>query len=485
MGLGRFRRKLTAMEIGGQSVFNRAAGRYNAASPPSRRRRGEDGWDVIVVGGGPSGCTAAVAAAREGARTLLVEATGVLGGMGTAGLVPAWCPFSDKERIIYRGLAERVFEATKARTPHVAADARDWVPIDPEALKGVYDELLEEAGVTVRFMSSLVGVECGAAGEATALILGSKQGLTAMRAPVYVDCTGDGDLAAWAGAEFEKGGPGGTLQPATHCFALGNVDEYHYRTGPWLHGQNPESPIYAILKSGKYPRIPDSHTCNNLVGPRTVGFNAGHLWDVDNTDPASVSRALPEGRKMARAYRDALAEFHPSAFGGAFVAATGSLLGIRETRRIVGDYVLTVEDYKARRSFTDEICRNAYFIDVHHKAEEAKTFVPGDEKWEKRSLRYGPGESHGIPYRCLTPKGLRNVLVAGRCISSDRATNGSVRVMPVCLATGEAAGMAAALAADRGDGDVHAVDVQRLRRRLLDEGAYLPEPRSEGGSADD
>jgi len=435
----------------------------------------DEGWDVIVVGGGPSGCTAAAAAAREGARTLLVEATGMLGGMGTAGLVPAWCPFSDGEKMIYRGLAQRVFEATKARMPHVAPDALNWVPIDPEALKVVYDELVAEAGVTVRFFTSLVGVECQEPGAAATLIVGSKAGLTAFRAAVYVDATGDGDLAAWAGAEFEKGGPGGTLQPATHCFQLGGVHEYHYRHGPVLHGHNQQSPIYDVLESGRYPLIPDAHMCNNLVAPSTVGFNAGHVWDVDNTDPASVSRAMVEGRRTAAAFRDALAEFHPTAFAGSFVAATAPLMGIRETRRIIGDYCLTVEDYKARRSFPDEICRNAYFIDVHHRADQARTFKPRDTEHEHRTMRYGPGESHGVPYRCLTPRGLRNVLVAGRCISSDRATNGSVRVMPVCLATGEAAGMAAAVAGEKHQGDVHAVDADHLRKRLRDEGAWLPD----------
>ena len=348
----------------------------------------EEGWDVIVVGGGPAGCTAATAAAREGARTLLVEATGLLGGMGTAGLVPAWCPFSDGQKIIYRGLAETVFNATKARMPHVTDDALNWVPIDPEALKAVYDELVTGAGATVRFVTSLVGVDCTAEGAAGTLIMGSKTGLTAMQAAVYVDATGDGDLAAWAGADFEQGGPDGTLQPATHCFALGNVDESAYRAAGTLHPLNPKSPIYGIVASGKYPSIPDIHCCNNLVAPRTVGFNAGHLWDVDNTDPRSVSRAMIEGRRMAADYRDALVEFHPKAFADACVAATAPLMGIRETRRIVGDYVLTKDDYVARRSFPDEICRNAYYLDVHHTAAEAKAFRVHDEKWETRSLRY-------------------------------------------------------------------------------------------------
>ncbi|MEI9999113.1 MAG: FAD-dependent oxidoreductase [Verrucomicrobiota bacterium] len=156
---------------------------------------------------------------------------------------------------------------------------------------------------------------------------------------------------------------------------------------------------------------------------------------------------------------------------------TGSVLGIRETRRIVGDYVLTLDDYIARRSFPDEICRNAYFIDVHHSLKQAAAHI--QERADGiavPTLTYGAGESHGIPYRCLTPVGLRNVLVAGRSISCDRPVQGSVRVMPVCLTTGEAAGMAAGMVTRRGNNDVRALDVGDLRRRLCEEGAYLPEP---------
>ncbi len=428
-----------------------------------------DGWDVVVVGGGPAGCTAATAAAREGARTLLVEATGCLGGMGTVGLVPAWCPFSDKERVIYRGLAEQVFRATKQAMAHVNSEARDWVPIDAEALKRIYDALVTGAGATVLFNTQLCSVETDENG-VSALILGNKDGLAAYRAPIYVDCTGDGDLAAWAGADFQKGDDAtGELQPATHCFVLANVDTYAYLHGPRLH----PAILKQILDSGRYPRIPDMHLCNNLVGPGAVGFNAGHLWDIDNTDPHSVSAALIAGRQLAAEFCAALREYHP-AFANAFLANTGALMGIRETRRILGDYVLTIEDYVARRGFPDEICRNAYPIDIHTAKHEIAQSRQGQLNVMERYENYHPGESHGIPYRCLIPKNLRNVLTAGRAISCDRPVQGSIRVMPVCLAMGEAAGLAAALAA-AGDADVHAVDTLRLCRRLLDEGAYLPD----------
>lgn len=436
-------------------------------------------WDVIVAGGGPAGCTAAAAAARAGAKTLLVEFSGALGGSGTSALVPSWCPFSDKEKVIYRGMAERVLRACNAGMAHVAPDHVDWVPIDPERLKVVYDDLVLSSGAEVLFNTSLAAVECDEQGGVSTVIVSNKRGLSALRAKVYVDCTGDADLSAWAGATFEQGDESGDLMPATHCFVLSNVDEYALRhlhkDGPGLHAKGAGTPIFKILESGRYPLIPDSHICSNVIGPGTVGFNAGHIWKVDNTNPESVSAALVQGRKMAVQFRDALAEFCPRAFANAFLVMTGSQIGIRETRRVVGDYVLTLDDYLRRRSFPDEICRNSYFIDIHHALEDVAKNNAERREGLKHEISYGRGESHGIPYRCLTPKGIRNVLVAGRSISCERIVQGSIRVMPVCLAMGEAAGMAAAHAVRHHDGDVHAVDIQRLREGLKAEGGYLPD----------
>lgn len=428
----------------------------------------EDGWDVLVVGGGPAGCTAAAAAAREGAKTLLVEASGCLGGMGTSGLVPAWMTFGDQEKLVIRGLAEQVFTACKRGTPHMKAESQGG-EIDPELLKRIYDEMVTSAGTKVLFNTQLAGVEMTEPGDVAALLLCNKAGLTACRAKVYVDCTGDGDLAAWAGAEFVKGDEYGEMMPATHCFILSSVDEYAYCYGPSLS----PTTITALLASGKYPEIADMHLCHSLIGPHTVGFNAGHLWDVDNTDPWSVSRALMQGRNIARAFRDGLAEMHP-AFANAFLAATASMMGIRETRRIIGDYVLSIDDYLARRSFPDEICRNAYPTDIHTAKHEIDASRQGQLDVMGRFERYQRGESYGIPYRCLTPHGLRNVLIAGRSISCDRPVQSSIRTMPVCLGLGEAAGLAAALTAVQAPYDVHAVQTEELRRRLCEEGGYLP-----------
>lgn len=437
----------------------------------------DDSWDVIVVGGGPAGCAAAAAAGREGAKTLLIEQTACLGGMGTSGLVPAWTPTCDFEKVIYKGLAEQVFAKAREGVKHIKETDTRWVPIDPERLKRVYDDLVTQNGATVLFNTMLSSVEKNDDGVIDAILITNKAGLTAKKARVYVDCTGDADLCAWAGAEFHKGDDLGTptsLMAATHCFVFSNVDEYAYRFSESLHPGNTHSPMYSILSSGKYPEIPDLHCCNNIIGPGTIGFNAGHVFGVDSTNPESVSQAMIKGRKIAAEFYKALKTEVPATFGNAYLVTTGSLLGIRESRRIVGDYTLTFDDYMDRRSFEDEICRNNYYIDVHGKSKEASSKNLADhEKVETRTFRYGKGESHGVPYRILTPKGLKNALVAGRCVSTTQDVQGSVRVMPCCLTMGEAAGMAAAMSA-KSVGDVHKVDVAKLRARLRECGAYLP-----------
>lgn len=432
-----------------------------------------DQYDVIVAGGGPSGCAAAVAAAREGASVLLIEAAGALGGMGTNGLVPAWCPFSDRTKIVYRGIALEVFEKAKAEMKHVKQGDLDWVPIDPEALKRVYDEIALNAGVTVLFHTQVVDALCREQ-NIDYIAAANKAGITAYRAKVYVDCTGDADLAALAGLEFDYGEEEShEVQPSTHCFMIANVDYFHYRNMPFLHMNNTDSAVYDIARSEKYPLVTDPHCCNSVIGPGTVGFNAGHIWDVDATDPLCVSRAMMEGRRIAYQYHQGLKEYLPEAFGGSFLAATAPSMGIRESRRIIGEYRITIRDYEERRNFPDEIGRNCYFLDVHHSITEREKLLSGESNGQEGWEAYSDGESHGIPYRSLIPKNIKNLLVAGRSISCEHIIQGSVRVMPVCLVTGQAAGTAARLACDTAGNDVRAVDISSLRKILKQNGTYI------------
>lgn len=448
-------------------------------------------YDVIVVGGGPAGCTAAAAAAREGAKTLLVERSGELGGMGTGGRIPFWCGYYDMNAqvIVARGLALRVLENCQAEMDYLRTKlpANRWALdcIDAELLKRVYDDIVVGAGADVLFNSVLASVETDGQSSVGAVLVANKAGLTAYQAKVYVDCTGDADLAAWAGAEFQMGDDKGRLQPTTLCFVLCNIDEDAFRKGPDVHTGDPNSPVHFGTKSDKYPHIIDPFCVHAQIGPGIWGFNTGHIFDVDGLDPMSVSAALVEGRKKAADYLRLFADKHP-AFKNAFLADTAGQLGVRETRRIVGDYNLTIEDRRTLRRFPDEICRNAYGIDIHYQKEQIEALLKAPEGFQAASDKYEkehqcgnvdatpPGESEGVPYRCLCPKGLTNVLVAGRTISTDRPMNGTVRTMACCLNTGEAAGMAAAFAAKAPKVDIHAVDAQRLRARLKEEGAYLP-----------
>lgn len=418
-----------------------------------------DTYDVIVAGGGPAGCAAAAAAAAEGSRVLLIEASGALGGLGTSGMVPAWCPFTDGEKIIYRGLAEKVFRQAKKGVPHEPDDKYDWVTINPEYLIGVYDRLVTGAGADILFFARVAAVEMASDDTVDAVIVADKSGLKAYRPRVIVDATGDGDICAWAGACYLKGDADGVLQKSTLCFSVANVNTQAYLTGPELHtGHNPDSASAQAARTGRYPLL-DTHCCHNLVGPGVVQFNANHIEIKDTTDPAQLSEAMLSGRRTAEQHLEMLKEFRPDAFRDAFVVKTAVIPGIRDSRRIIGDYLFTGDDWRARKSFDDEIGRNCYFIDIH------KTGVP--------HVHYNRGESHGIPYRCLTPAGLRNVITAGRCISADDEAYGSLRVMPPCLVTGEAAGVAARMASLSAKPDSHAVDVSELRTRLRERGQYF------------
>lgn len=427
-------------------------------------------YDVIVAGGGPAGCAAAAAAARNGAKTLLIENTNSLGGMGTNGLVPAWSPFSDKEKVIYGGIASEVFENLKKKMEFIDQTSVDWVPISSEKLKRVYDDLVLQSGADVWFNTFICDAQRNG-DKIDKIIIANKCGISALGAKIFIDATGDGDLAAFAGADFEKGDKDGNLQASTFCFKLANIDTDHFNEAV-LSPESDKTPIYDILKSGKYPEILDEHLCCSMVDEGVLGFNAGHILGMDSSNIDGISKGIMLGRKTAEAYRNALAEFMPDVFGKSCVVSTATVMGTRESRRIKGEYSLTADDYYARRTFPDEIARNCYFIDVHASGKRAAMSVEERKANVGDCSEYGPGESYGIPFRCLIPVGFDNFLTSGRIISCDRQVFGSIRVMPCCLTTGEAAGTAAAIAASN-DSGIHGVDINELRKTLKKNNAYF------------
>jgi ribulose 1,5-bisphosphate synthetase/thiazole synthase len=418
--------------------------------------------DICVAGGGPAGVTAALAAAREGADVFVAEGQASFGGVGTGGLVPAFMCFSDGEHFLADGIGREIYEHMRQVADIPTDDPRHSVSINAEALKRVYDDLMQAAKTGFAFHTQVIGVEAEE-GHVTHAICAAKSGIFAVKAKVFIDGTGDGDVAAWAGAPFEKGDDAGHMMPGTLCSLWSGVD-WERVTGPQ------DRKLEQAFADGVFT-VQDRHLPGMWrVGPGIGGGNVGHTFDVDGTDERSLTQALLWGRKSMIEYQRYYKSY-VEGFEQVHLVATGSLLGLRETRRIMGDYVLNLEDFKGRAVFEDEIGRYNYPVDIHPSSPDVDSFAQFEEEFA--TLRYRDGESYGIPYRILTPQGLDNVLVAGRCVSADRFLQGSIRVMPGCYITGQAAGIAATLSA-AGGGSVHDVQVNQLQRKLKALGAYLP-----------
>lgn len=417
--------------------------------------------DVFVAGGGPAGISAAIAAARQGKRVFLAEAGGSFGGSGTIGLVPSFAQFTDGEHFLADGIGREVFERLYSDPCDYS---RRFKPFSVERLKQVYDEMIVEAGVKFTFFTRLVDV-ISENGLVEAVILTSKSGLFALKAAVYIDCTGDADLVEWAGGETVYGDANGIAMPATLCSLWANIDYKRI-------DQHVTSRLDDAFRDGVFTKedrhIPGIQWSEPKKG--IGGGNIGHVYEVDARDERSLTDAMLEGRRTVREFERYYSEYLHG-YEDMHLCYTADLLGIRESRRVVGDYVLTGADFVARASFDDEIGRYAYPVDIHAMKPDNASFAAFENEY--RTLRYGVGESYGIPYRVLIPKGLTNVLTAGRCVSTDRQMQASIRVMPGCFITGQAAGVAAALASEQ-SGEVRMIAVDTLQEKLRGLGAYLP-----------
>ena len=391
--------------------------------------------DVVVVGGGSAGIAAAVASARNGAKTLLVEQSGCCGGMASRGLLTSIICMTDGKNILADGICREFVERIVADMK-LAEPSYRWQNIHPESVKKIADRMLEEAGVQVIYET--VVTDCAVEnGGLKALKCFAPCGNFAVRGRIFIDCTGDAALSALAGVPFDYGDEDGKVMAPTLCVMYDNVrypDDRRNGIGrkEWVEAEkNHTLPV-------------DEHHFVGFFrnGDGSGSGNLGHIYDTDVLDLFSRSEAWSKGRELALKYHRFFRE-HVKGFEHSSLTFSADMLGVRESRRIVGEYRMTASDYFSRRHFDDDIGSFAYPIDIHSGVNDPAK----QSAVEKNIVRvaYGPGENYGIPYRALLPKNTVNLLVAGRCISTDRAMQSSVRVVPGCMITGEGAGTAAAL----------------------------------------
>jgi hypothetical protein len=451
-------------------------------------------YDVVVVGGGAAGIAAALGAAKNGAQTLLVESAPFVGGELLSGLPIDGCLNARGEWIV-GGVTRELLDACAPLGGYVG-EVFDWrlnygVCFDPEIIKLVIVEALAKHKVTLllQTFAESVAVQDGSV---SGIIARNKSGQHLITAKQFVDCSGDGDLAVWAGAPWEKGGAQGQLQPVSLVFRMGNVDYTKYlqfmRDNPeqFVLAENPvidKTPAQcaaAVQEKGLPFCVLDARS--SLLGEaiaggemfestgifmwptslvrREVGLNATRLSGVDATDSSQLSNALATLTGQVEMCRRFLTERVPG-FADSHLSGVAPRVGVRETRRVLGEYILTGEDVLEGRKFEDGVAKGSHHIDLHGAGKDQERIPVRD------------GRSYDIPFRALIPQNLRNLLVAGRCFSSTREANGSARVMGPCLAMGEAAGTAAALCAFQNENDMRRLDTGVLRRQLKAQGAIV------------
>ena len=438
-------------------------------------------YDVLVVGGGPAGLTSALAAAEDGLKVGLVESRSFVGGNMTIGL-PVLGFLGQKGNQIIQGLPQKFIDRLKARngaSEHRPCPLHMGITlVEPEAVKTVALEMLTEAGVEVMFYTFCVGVVMDH-DRILGIITESKGGREAILGKVVIDCTGDADVAFRAGVPCEKGNQTGGMQPPTLMFCLAGVDTEKLRLSianqPRTYltdfipaeyfGQNNQFIVVGLRELVQRARVEKGL---NIPNDRTIiitGLREGEVWlnmtrvkGVDGTDARSLTMGEIEGRRQIDDIFTYLKSYVPG-FERAYFTKTAPFLGIRETRRIVGHYVMTQEDVLGCRRFDDAIAVASYPIDIHRPGDDGCTLI-----W--------CGDCYDIPYRSLLPTRVDHLLVAGRCISTTHEAMGAIRVMATCMAMGEAAGRAAKMAVREGVSPAK-INVQKLREELVARQAYL------------
>lgn len=454
-------------------------------------------FDVVVLGGGSAGVASALAAARNGARTVLVDAGPMIGGEMLSGIPIDGCLSSRGEWVV-GGIIREIFAECDRMGGYIGPidDHRSLhvVAIDPEVMKLAIVNLVHKAGVSLLLytFAETVVVEDGTV---KGVVVFNKSGRTLLTARVVIDCTGDGDAAVEAGAPWEIGdAPSGNLQPVTMVYRMQGVDTQrllnfvrehpeHFGLAEYKdRGMTVQDAANGLFKQGlpKVFLVADGPLMKKAIADgemyqssmiavtpismarKEVSINSTRIGNLDATQTSQLSRALPDLLDQVWTGVNFMRKYVPG-FENAVFSGIAPRIGIRETRRVMGEYVLTKEDVMQARKREDGIGKGAHELDVH-----------GSGVKHVRSTIKDEG-SYDIPYDCLVPRNVKNMFVAGRCFSSTRDAHSSARVMGTCMAMGQAAGTAAAWCAGTPSwkGDVREVDVQALRKTLRAQGAVL------------
>jgi len=448
-----------------------AAGRPAVIDEPARSTPVWGEYDVVVLGGGPAGLAAATAAARRGAHTLLVERYGFLGGMGTAAGVTNFCGLhanvhGTHHRVV-RGVADELLERMRAldglNEPHLVFAKILAQSYDTAAFKCAADAMLVGAGAELLFHSVAVGAVQAESGRIDALLVETKSGRFAVRATTFIDCSGDGDLAHFADAPMQSGG---SLLFPTLMFRVGHVDDARageaWKTIPSLMDAAEAAGEFRFPRRGAIVR-PQRHGGEWRVNVTQLKNDDGSA--VDGTDARSLSAGEVEGRRQAVDYLRFLRIRVPG-FENAYLLEIAPQVGIRETRRLLGEHVLSGDEVVGCASFADSIGVNGWPLELH---------VAGDVEWRWPPIPESRGFNQ-LPLRMLLPRqegagGAVNLLVAGRCASMSHDGQSAARVTGPCFAMGQAAGTLAALAgASRA---LREVPVHALQSALRADGAWL------------